>query len=609
MASDSGPGIEISIPTPDDLSTPISEQKPALQKTPDFIRKYSKQHSQPERDELARSIREKRTAYFSGQTDLAEQDAALAEKFPKTEEALLEGEVRLAHTTETIASLSPSWYIEALNFMALNKLNQEYSRSARVVDGLRKTHEQMLAEEKTVKEQLGDNTELDEAKAMLDAFYRGEKRKWQDAPFTPEELGEVFKPENLATLSTEEYILLMRRFPSEMVTHVTRQGVRDHAVGMDHTAGIGEHQNGFVDMLADGEMKSFLGIYLKEGVTRTGIKKLMTRLSGKFGKDEDARIILEQLSTEGEGEIVEKWADRTSVHFAAEEVADDLYGSERGNEIFITFPSALIASQYFFSGKLTDGTSGNKNDSWIWTKDQEGIPIDAGLVFIPEDTQVDSESGSKYKLDADRKPVEIAENINNVIAVLESPAFKEISDRIFTALGYDIHSDKTAQIAEIKSFMAENGFTDPIVQEAFLNRSRLSNVKSLLNHGEYDGDEGDREQMRDKYRVEAAKYALMDSGHLYELAENPVTSGEYWNRYFEQHPDQAPKHLVYYRGGDPTRALLQWREDNGLTKKTDDPHYGFEDEGSIKDFADPRIAGQREKFSKLAKQVLIQTAA
>ena len=99
------------------------------------------------------------------------------------------------------------------------------------------------------------------------------------------------------------------------------------------------------------------------------------------------------------------YMDKMAIHFATEEVADCYYGAEKGNEIFIAYPSAYIASQYYFQGKLNAGDSGYWNDQWVWANEERGIDLNTGLVFIPEEARVDRETGSRYELDENKNPV------------------------------------------------------------------------------------------------------------------------------------------------------------------------------------------------------------
>lgn len=98
-----------------------------------------------------------------------------------------------------------------------------------------------------------------------------------------------------------------------------------------------------------------------------------------------------------------KYPDITATHLAAQMVSDEYYGGERGNEVFFVYPSDVLASQYAFTfnGGEKDFTRPQSetkwNDVFVWTDPNNlGVPVDSGIVFLPEKTPVDPETGSKY---------------------------------------------------------------------------------------------------------------------------------------------------------------------------------------------------------------------
>ena len=55
---------------------------------------------------------------------------------------------------------------------------------------------------------------------------------------------------NLSVISLDDYARLLRKFPNHMLTHVVRQGVRDHS-GPDHYGGSLKFHNGLKELLKD----------------------------------------------------------------------------------------------------------------------------------------------------------------------------------------------------------------------------------------------------------------------------------------------------------------------------------------------------------------------
>jgi hypothetical protein len=59
---------------------------------------------------------------------------------------------------------------------------------------------------------------------------------------------------------------------------------------------------------------------------------------------------------------------------------------------------------------------------------------------------------------------------------------------------------------------------------------------------------------------------------------------------------------VFYKGGDPSAALNDWRNNNGIKKKTSDPTFGFP-ERQID--GDHPVANQgKDRLSSLAMKVI-----
>lgn len=65
------------------------------------------------------------------------------------------------------------------------------------------------------------------------------------APLEKEQKKELLKFDNLAKLSTREYLDLWKGLNPFYLSHVTRQGYRDHGTLVYHTAGMGEFHDGF----------------------------------------------------------------------------------------------------------------------------------------------------------------------------------------------------------------------------------------------------------------------------------------------------------------------------------------------------------------------------
>ena len=436
---------------------------------------------------------------------------------------------------------------------------------------------------------------------MLDDFYKNQIKKWESSEYTKEDIEKYFSEENLASLSLEDYAILLKKFPSEMVTHVTRQGIRDHIGHMFHTTGEGEYSNSFMKMVEDGHLRSPLSVSIIENGKEKAIERFLP--FDYFKNKEEALEYFNQQYINGDD-----YADRNAVHFATEEVADSYYGSEKGNEIFFVYPSAYIASQYYFCGQLNERGGGNHNDQWVWASEEKGIDLNAGLVFIPEEARVDKGTGSRYQIDENKCPIkniEYKELINKFTASPDFHKFVEEVKEISGKLGWGWDSSdpsekdkESLQKLEPYRKKLENEFkiTDLRVQNAifeYQNLTSLETYKEIEEKGEYStGISVD----------DVTENILGDAQVKFLEAKNTISSKEFWESYFNKNPNKKPSKIVYYKGEDPTKALNEWKEKNGLYKKAEDKNIGFSKK-SISPM-DQRANIGRDRFKSLAEKAI-----
>ncbi len=544
---------------------------------PSFIKEFSREESQEVRDKLAGEIRELRR----------QRDAI------RVEQGELSGEgEKLKQELEELAST-----LEGYNDASfLGKIKDYFEYKKTKAEIAEKTAE-LTGVEATISDKEEEIPEFAETRKMIDDFYGGEKKKWAEAGYTPEDIAEQFTEEKLSALSVEEYAELMKRFPGEMVTHVTRQGIRDHAPMREHSAGLGEFHNNFTSMLVDGRMRSAIGIALQEHTKEDAMVKFLKldRLDELLPGDtvtsprEKALMMHESNFEYSSSSSFAAYADKSSVHMAAELVLDDIYGGEHGNEIFFAYPSAHVASQFRYSGDLTDEGGDKHNDKWIYTKDHEGMSLDAGLTFIPEDAMVDPKTGSRYEVDAEGSPT-------------PSKGARELLDARFQKKGFiqtfiqqlpwkmkeaGPQAENLAQEA-----FREFGITDPTIQKMLVDEKVLEEFAKLWG----------AEDEEDMVKKITSKYMMRHTGAAYSLAGGAVSSREYWEKYFQEHPGEKPSKIVFYKGGDPSTALNEWRRKNGIIKRAKDSTYGFSE--NRVDSRDVRLYKDKDRFSSLAMKVI-----
>lgn len=421
--------------------------------------------------------------------------------------------------------------------------------------------------------------------------YEGIREKWENSGYTKEDIQKYFSEDVLTRLSLEDYILLWRRFPSEVVTHVTRQGIRDHTGLLEHTGGEGAYSEGFMGILKERKLHSSLSKYLSKGLNKKTITEILHLDTFSKGKAQEYLKNLNQNGGAG------SYSDCSAVHFAVEEVADQLYGSETGNEIFIVFPSAYIASQKYFNGQLTKAIGGTHNDRWVWTNDGNGMDINAGIVFVPAEAKVDPKTGSRYKLDENNNPIINQENIESLRKIVKDPHFTEFAQEALETLGRisDTDKEKMSKLEPFRQKLIENfRIIDFRLQSAILNYGNLGQLFGLIDM--------ETDSTYDFRFDEAVKNTLSSEGVYYCEADNTISSKEFWEKYFEENPVIRPTKVVYYKGNNPTSVLREWRESSGITKTTESEDLGFS-EREISG-SEEIIDSKRQEFCSVAQEVI-----
>ncbi|MBI2056572.1 MAG: hypothetical protein HYT37_04340 [Candidatus Sungbacteria bacterium] len=551
-----------------------------MEKIPKFIKEFSKENFSEERAAAAKNIREKREQYF--------QEQKLSRE---TKEKLKS----IQNLEREINVLSSRFLGKLRNYLKLRKLNSDLAQD-------KKTYYKMSRDvnpEKT--NQLKEYPER-----IVNNFYKTQKEKWVTSQYTKEDITKYFSEKHLSLLSLKDYELLLKRFPGALVAHVTRQGIRDHTGHMFHNAGVGEYTDGFMKIAKDGRLRSPLGVYLMEGEKEKAVARFLQL--EKFKSKKDAYDFLKQFTEfRGQGEPG-SFVDRMAVHFATQEVADTYYGSEKGNEIFIAYPSAYIASQYYFNGQLNESGGGYWNDQWVWANEEKGMDLNAGVVFIPEDALVDKKNGSRYALDQEKKPImnqELIDKIKSIVAVQDFYDFAGKAEKILGHLNQDWtdehifrHNLKAREDLEpYRVRVEQDGIKDIRAQRAILSYSFLQDLRILKEYT----DKGEVTTSKGSVDLIIAT-SLQKMGILYKEAEGTVSAKEFWETYFSDKPDKKPSKIVYYKSGDPTEALWKWKKGAGISRKTESKNLGFEEREVPR--TDPHATAGLDRFRSIAEKVI-----
>lgn len=536
-----------------------------------FLKHFSRQEHAEERKKKAEEIIEARKSAREAGVQKPEVEGAHIERSAELESAIARLE-KLAKDIEAerenIEKMSSERFGEIRNFFALMKARQELANieGMQAVETPTVARLRQLVDEHRV--QIDDlSKRIEDPAHILETFYEEEKKAWQEAPISEQDIREHFTAEHLAGLSTEEYILLMKRFPNEMVTHVSRRGVRDHTGFLYHSSGVDEFHDSFDRVLESGKLQSALATKLEAGNAERMISQFV-QLDNADNRQDAIAMLDAAMERPGFSSV----ADVAAFHVAAEDVADVYYGAESKNEVFVAHPSALIAAEYMFSGSLTNASEDRShNDTWIWMKEEEGIPIDAGFVFLPKDTMVDPETGSRYATDAEKKPIVAQELIDELSALAKREDFATF----ILAAAEERRHDQMLDYDKPKTYSAYD--TRQKIKEQFgvTNESLVKKIEEYAGaelveamSGKYATNKSPGECVR---TTNALIERYLREEHLYfKEAKNSVSAEEFWNAYFVAHPERKPKHIVMYEGGNPAAALEKWRRENGLVKRGKD---------------------------------------
>lgn len=483
-----------------------------------------------------------------------------------------------------------------------------------------------------------------EAEILSEIGVGSGKENREAQPFTKEEIEQTFTTDNLSKLPLEEYIGLLQRVPARFITHVTRQGVRDKA---SFHSGRGAVDHGFERIVEQGALQSKLEQALGKEINTDSVAHTLKDYLG-IPKDHPDRAsaeqriedFLERSPIAGETSEI---ADLGAVHMATEMVADAFYGGESGNEFFFVYPAAYIASQFELAGQsaIPDnfGEHGDTKYNDLWVKEKKDvaseIPLDAGIAFVPADALVDPRTGSRYEIGPDGQAIENTEQIEALkrFASASAEEWPSIQNKIYenANLSGEIRaieertgtqdypaiadqealSAKKEQLAHLrkdfKPFLdkaRESGITDPRFYKIFEEgtdsvvwQAAIGFFNKVTRMTGRELSEFEQEELNETA-------ARMQMG--FKLAERTIPSQEYWEQKFAA-MSRKPSKVVYYEGGDPNKALAQFKKEHGL-----DPAR-YPDLNLTKMFADnitthgrmhQQLAPARVQFRETAKVVL-----
>lgn len=551
---------------------PQVNQTPHIQKQPAFIRDFSKEQFPQERKAAAGEIRARRKEYFDNKKNAPAEQTEVRDNVQEAIQKKDEQYERLRNLQATITNVSDSWVSRTLRQSTLRQLKGNLQDSDVVYRQTLKDLTDLVKEDERITRELGRegvDAQLGEARGMLNKFYERQKEEWSKTPYDVAEMKSLLTPEHLASLSLPDYIALLKRFPSYMITHVTRQGVRDHTGHSGHTGGIWEYSDGFMKILQDGRLDSAVGTAFRDGMSKEAVAEFFG-LDRFKTREEAMQAVENQLTNPLSG----GYPDRRAVHFAAEWVADYYYGSETGNEIFFAFPSVAIGANFYSKGNLfhKNETNGGWDDTWIWNTNDTGIPVNMAIAFIPGEAQVDPKTGSKYELDENKKTVVNHARFNTLKSLMQKDNFVDALKEI-GRINKDVRGqEKDLALKNLKEAMKANfGIEDDELLQALLFAEKsISSPDNLVwasrsEHADPELNPRWIQTFNETGGMDASiKNYLQNARLLFQLARNPISSKDFWENYFRENPSIKPNKIVYY-GGDPARTFDFWRKRVGLT--------------------------------------------
>ncbi len=106
---------------------------------------------------------------------------------------------------------------------------------------------------------------------------------------------------------------------------------------------------------------------------------------------------------------------------------------------------------------------------------------------------------------------------------------------------------------------------------------------------------------------ESAKLRLRSASANWKRAENTISAKKYWESYFEQHPEQKPRHLVFY-DGTPTTAIHEFQTKHNIgqadTSEKEGDLLGFDDRHVLDMSKDPRAKRGYDELVAMAHKII-----
>ena len=253
----------------------------------------------------------------------------------------------------------------------------------------------------------------------IDKIKRDYKIKFEEilknSPLTESEKELYLSTESMEKMSLEDFLTLSKRLSGEAFYHVTRYGIRENtfmSTGGGHTISEGKFIDNFTPLLKDGNIKDCTTTVITNRESAESLINL-ERLKELIAEGKTvAEIVDKALASYG----TPYFLDRESSHVSYGKDLHRMYGAENNYKFYFYYPVEYILQNDFYhatrEGQITlgrgyyhnkGGINQQYNDFEIFNFGK-GLPINAGILCITGDIQVDPKTGSQYLLE-NGKPI------------------------------------------------------------------------------------------------------------------------------------------------------------------------------------------------------------
>lgn len=356
-------------------------------------------------------------------------------------------------------------------------------------------------------------------------FDEGLSQTLANCPLSPEEQQKYLMEENLVNMDLRSYLALMKRLSGNFVSHVTRFGIREQTQG-PHKMGAETFMDNFTPILETKRLNGLFSNIINETDYTKSVIRLMIDHETKYTKQNKEEVVQNILESLIRREYdPEHAADASSVHFAANAVMSKFYGAEFGYDIYFYFPAEVIAYNYRIqsqAGRFSESLNkysrssadDKRNDLAVWNNGQ-GIPVEAGILCLPQDLRVDPETGSQYL------------TINNEAQA--NPLYQEPLEYLLA------NRQECTKILNDLSYNQNGKISEETYQETAekLHFPSVEIFKEYLTQSNRFSGTTDIELF---YRSRS---------DFYLRPSQTISSQEYWEKYFASHPEKKPNKVIY----------------------------------------------------------------